>query len=107
MTAYPIWRPHALVEPHCRKYQKKQHVAAVEATWALFQQISSDTNDLDNTPRYWPQVQARGSPAIQDALREIRGRPHVLAKASLYQLYFNSVRPNSHKEYLSPWQIIP
>jgi hypothetical protein len=28
------------------------------------------------------------------------------AKAHTYQLYFNLVRPNSHKENLSPWQII-
>ncbi|MGH9326146.1 MAG: hypothetical protein ACRD2B_05590, partial [Terriglobia bacterium] len=29
-----------------------------------------------------------------------------LAKVHTYQLYFNLVRPNSHKENLSPWQII-
>src|SRR5437879_6326509 len=29
-----------------------------------------------------------------------------LAKALTYQLYFNLVRPNSHKENQSPWQII-
>jgi hypothetical protein len=29
-----------------------------------------------------------------------------LAKAFTYQLYFNLVRPNSHKQNLSPWQIV-
>src|ERR1700751_4635779 len=33
-------------------------------------------------------------------------RGDFLAKAFTYQLYFNLVRPNSHKENLSPWQII-
>ena len=29
-----------------------------------------------------------------------------MAKVSLYQLYFNLARPNSHKRGLTPWQII-
>lgn len=33
-------------------------------------------------------------------------RRDFLAKAFTYQLYFNLVRPNSHKDNLSPWQII-
>src|SRR5215471_1096781 len=33
-------------------------------------------------------------------------RGDFLAKAHTYQLYFNLVRPNSHKDKLSPWQII-
>jgi transposase len=32
-------------------------------------------------------------------------RSEFLAKAHTYQLYFNLVRPNSHKQNLSPWQI--
>ncbi len=39
-------------------------------------------------------------------LETFRGRAEFLAKASLYQLYFNLARPNSHKGGLSPWQII-
>ena len=39
-------------------------------------------------------------------LESFRNRPEFFAKASLYQLYFNLVRPNSHKGYSSPWQII-
>ncbi len=36
----------------------------------------------------------------------LRSRAEFLAKASLYQLYFNLARLNSHKGGLSPWQII-
>ena len=39
-------------------------------------------------------------------LESFRNRPEFFAKASLYQLYFNLVRPNSHKGNLSPWQIL-
>jgi transposase len=39
-------------------------------------------------------------------LETFRSRREFLAKASLYQLYFNLARPNSHKGGLSPWQII-
>ena len=46
---------------------------------------------------------------IEDEFFEIvsfSSRSDFLAKASLYQLYFHLVRPNSHKENRSPWQII-
>ena len=33
-------------------------------------------------------------------------RPEFFAEANIYQLYFNLVRPNSHKGNHSPWQII-
>ncbi len=33
-------------------------------------------------------------------------RSEFLAKATLYQHYFNLARPNFHKRGLSPWQII-
>ncbi len=39
-------------------------------------------------------------------LESFRNRADFLAKASLYQLYFNLARPNAHKGGLSPWQII-
>ncbi len=205
-----IWREHGLIRRRHRKYQRKQDLAAFKATFRLFQQISADTKDLKDIPRYWPQMRARGLPAIQYTAREIRSglqfiafaqrrsggasalfanriqrhlkrcgvdlkhlawqtdngtefigeaqpdgsrsgfpsavtffgsqherippaahtyqsdvetvhrlvedefydletfrsRTEFLAKASLYQLYFNLVRPNSHKADLSPWQII-
>ena len=38
-------------------------------------------------------------------LESFSSRSEFLAKAHTYQLYFNLVRPNSHKQNLSPWQI--
>ena len=46
---------------------------------------------------------------IEDEFFELEtfsSRAEFLAKASLYQLYFNLARPNSHKRGLTPWQII-
>lgn len=203
-----IWRAHGLLPRRRRKYQKKQDLAAVKATWRLFQQISADTKDLCDIPRYWPQAQRLRLPWVQYTAREVRSgllflafasrrsasasavfaqriqrhldrcgvdlrhlvwqtdnggefvgalqpdgsrsgfpaalgdsehirippaahtyqsdvetvhrliedeffdlesfrnRPEFFAKATTYQLYFNLVRPNSHKGYCSPWQII-
>jgi len=203
-----IWREHGLLHKRRRKYQRKQDLAHIKATWRVFQQISADTKDLDDIPRYWPQAQALDLPAIQYTARDVRSglffwafahrrsasasaifadriqkhlqhygvclrdlvwqtdnggefvgsfdrrgrrtgfpavlgdsqhvrippaahtfqsdvetvhrlvedeffdlesfhsRSDFLAKAFTYQLYFNLVRPNSHKENLSPWQII-
>src|SRR6266404_1921384 len=42
-----IWRAQGLLQRRRRKYQKKQDLAAIKATWRLFQQISADTKDLD------------------------------------------------------------
>jgi transposase len=203
-----IWRQHGLIKKRRRKYQRKQVLAAIKATWRLFQQISADTKDLDDIPAYWPQAQAFDLPVVQYTAREIRSgllflafaqarsaaasqvfaariqrhlerlgiclrdlvwqtdnggefigrqgrgprregfpsalgdsqhlrippaahtyqsdvetvhrliedeffdletfssRADFLAKASLYQLYFNLARPNSHKQFQSPWQIV-
>ena len=81
-AAYRIWRQHGLVPKRRRKYQKKQDLAAVKATWRLFQQISADTKDLDDIPHYWPQMQARRLPAIQYTAREVRSGLLFLAFAS-------------------------
>ncbi len=194
-----IWRENGLMKKRRRKYQRKQDLAHIKAQWALFQQISADTKDLDDIPHYWPQAQALGLPAIQYTARDVRSgllfwsfaekrsasasavfasriqqhldrygvslrdlvwqtdnggefkgdfpaalsdsqpvrippaahtyqsdvetvhrleedeffdlesfssRGEFLAKVHTYQLYFNLVRTNSHKENLSPWQII-
>jgi transposase len=194
-----IWHAHGLIQKRRRKYRRKQDLAHIKASWALFQQISADTKDLDDIPRYWLQAQQLGLPTVQYTAREIRSgllfwafaerrsaaasavfaslvqqhlrrygislrdlvwqtdnggefrgdfpkalgdsqhvrippaahtyqsdvetvhrleedeffdledfssRGDFLAKAHTYQLYFNLVRPNSHKEYRSPWQII-
>jgi len=39
-------------------------------------------------------------------LEDFANRGDFLAKVHTYQLYFNLVRPDSHKENQSPWQII-
>ena len=39
-------------------------------------------------------------------LETFSSRSDFLAKVHTYQLYFNLARPNSHKQSLSPWQII-
>ncbi|PYL05695.1 MAG: hypothetical protein DME33_15825 [Verrucomicrobia bacterium] len=194
-----IWHEHGLIAKRRRKYQRKQDLARIKAQWALFQQISADTKDLDDIPRYWQQARHLHLPLIQYTAREIRSgllfwsfaqqrsaaasavfasriqrhlyrygvslrdlvwqtdnggefkgdfpkalgdsqhvrippaahtyqsdvetvhrleedeffdledfasRGDFLAKVHTYQLYFNLARPNSHKENLSPWQII-
>jgi transposase len=199
MAMQRIWREPGLLQPRKKKYQRKQDLAHIKAQWALFQQISADTKDLDDIPHYWPQAQLLGLPAIQYTAREVRSgllfwafaqkrsaaasavfaariqqllercgislrdlvwqtdnggefkgdfpkvlgdsqhvrippaahtyqsdvetvhrleedeffdlekfrsRGEFLAKVHTYQLYFNLVRPNSHKGNLSPWQII-
>jgi transposase len=77
-----ILREHGLIRPRRRKYRKKQDLAALKATWALFQQISADTKDLDDIPHYWPQMRARGLPVIQYTAREVRSGLQFLAYAS-------------------------
>ncbi len=67
-----IWRAHGLLKKRRRKYQRKQDLAHIKAQWALFQQISADTKDLDDIPRYWPQAQQLGLPTIQYTAREVR-----------------------------------
>ena len=203
-----IWRAHGLLHKRRRKYQRKQDLAHIKASWRLFQQISADTKDLNDIPHYWPQAQAFHLPAVQYTARDVRSgflflafaqrrsaaasslfaariqrhlercgvclrdlvwqtdnggefvgsydrqgrrtgfpaalgdsqhvrippaahtfqsdvetvhrlvedeffdlesfssRGDFLAKARTYQLYFNLVRLNSHKQNLSPWQIV-
>jgi len=42
-----IWRQHGLLKKRQRKYQRKQDLAHIKATWRVFQQISADTKDLN------------------------------------------------------------
>ena len=194
-----IWREHAQQKKRPRKKHRKQDHAHIKAQWALIQQNSADTKDLNDIPRYWQQAQRLHLPVVQYTAREIRSgllfwafaqarsasasavfasriqqhldrygvslrdlvwqtdngpefkgdfpkalgdsqhvrippaahtyqsdvetvhrleedeffdledfssRGQFLAKVHTYQLYFNLARPNSHKENLSPWQII-
>src|SRR5208337_1544561 len=52
-----IRREHGLLKKRQKKYQRKQDLAHIKAQWAMFQQISADTKDLDDIPRYWAQAQ--------------------------------------------------
>src|SRR5713101_901978 len=72
MAIQRIWRQHGLLKKRQKKYQRKQDLALIKAQWALFQQISADTKDLDDIPHYWPQAQQLGLPAIQYTAREVR-----------------------------------
>jgi transposase len=67
-----IWRAHGLLKKRRRKYQRKQDLAHIKTTWALFQQISADTKDLDDIPHYWAQAQRFGLPVIQYTARDVR-----------------------------------
>jgi transposase len=67
-----IWRQHGLMKKRRRKYQRKQDLAHIKARWAVFQQISADTKDLDDIPRYWTQAQRLGLPIVQYTARDVR-----------------------------------
>jgi len=82
MAIHRILQEHGLIHPRRRRYQKKQDLAALKATWALFQQISADTKDLDDIPHYWPQMKTLGLPAVQYTAREVRSGLQFLAFAS-------------------------
>jgi len=82
MALQRILRQHGLILPRRRKYPKKQDLAEWKRTWALFQQISADTKDLQDIPHYWSQMKARGLPAVQYTAREVRSGLPFLAYAS-------------------------
>jgi len=76
-----IWRVHGLLRKRRKKYQRKQDLAAVKATWRLFQQISADTKDLCDIPHYWPQAERFDLPWVQYTAREVRSGLLFLAYA--------------------------
>jgi len=77
-----IWRQHGLLHKRRRKYQRKQDLAHIKATWRVFQQISADTKDLDDIPHYWPQAQACDLPARAVPRPRRAQRPAVLGLRS-------------------------
>ncbi len=76
-----IWRAHGLLQTRRRKYQRKQDLAAIQATWRLFQQISAGTKDLDDIPHYWLQAQRLRLPPIEYTACEVRSGLTFLAFA--------------------------
>lgn len=81
-TLERIWHAHGLIHRRRKKYQRKQDLAALKATWRLFQQISADTKDLNDIPHHWPQAQAADPPIVQYTAREVRSGLQFLAFAS-------------------------
>ena len=60
-----IWRAHGLLHRRRRKYQKKQDLAAVKATWRLFQQISAEVQTLlPLTRRKWRNMNSTRRPNL-------------------------------------------
>src|ERR1700736_1623694 len=72
MAIQRIWREHGLIRKRRKKFQRKQDLAAVKATWRLFQQISADTKDLCDIPQFWPQAQSLRLPLVEYTAREVR-----------------------------------
>jgi hypothetical protein len=62
-------RQHGLLKKRRRKYQRNQDLAHIKASWALFQQISADTKDLDAIPRYWLQARQLHLLVVQHTAR--------------------------------------
>src|SRR5216683_6836328 len=64
----PTARLFVTTVPTVRKWLRRfqqQDLAHIKASWALFQQVSADTKDLDDIPRYWLQAQRLHLPVIQ------------------------------------------
>jgi len=76
-----IWRAHVLLHRHRRKYQRKQDLARVKATWRIFQQISADTKDLDDIPHSRPQARAFDLPAVEYTAAMSRSGSDLAARA--------------------------
>jgi hypothetical protein len=72
MAIQRIWRQHGLIRKRRKKYQRKQDLAVVKATWRLFQQISADTKDLCDIPQFWPPAQRLRLPLVEYTAREVR-----------------------------------
>jgi transposase len=75
------WRLHGLMKKRRRKYERKQDLAAVKATWRLFQEIGADIKDLCDLPHYWPQAKGFGLPWVPYTAREVRSGLLFLAYA--------------------------
>ena len=100
-----ILREHDLLRPRRRKYQKKQDLAELKATWALFQQISADTKDLDDIPHYWPQMKAHHLPAVQYTAREVRSGLQFLAYASHRSAQASTLFAQRIQTHLQRWGV--
>jgi hypothetical protein len=83
-----IGHAHGLV--HRRKrYRRQPSLAVFEATGWRLQPISADTQDLDDTPHYWPQAQASNLPSVPDTAREVRGALRSSPSPRVARLYLD------------------
>ncbi len=100
-----IWREHGLLQTRRRKYQRKQDLAAIKATWRLFQQLSADTKDLDDIPHYWLQAQRLRLPPIEYTAREVRSGLTFLAFAQQRSAAASAVFATRIQKHLSRYGV--
>src|SRR5208282_2049366 len=100
-----IWRAHGLLHPRRRKYQRKQDLAHIKATWRVFQQISADTKDLDDIPHYWPQAQAFHLPVVEYTARDVRSGLLFWAFAQRRSASASAVFAARIQQHLDRWGV--
>jgi transposase len=105
MAIQRIWRAHGLIRKRRRKYQRKQDLAAVKATWRLFQQISADTKDLCDIPQFWPQAQSRHLPLVEYTAREVRSGLLFWAFAQKRSAAASAVFAARIQQHLDRWGV--
>src|ERR1700681_3612012 len=105
MAIQRIWRQHGLVRKRRRKYQRKQDLAAVKATWRLFQQISADTKYLCDILQFWPQAQRLRFPLIEYTAREVRSGPLFWAFAQKRSAAASAVFAARIQQHLDRWGV--
>ena len=105
MAIQRIWREHGLLRKRRRKYQRKQDLAAVKATWRLFQQISADTKDLGDIPQFWPQAQSLRLPLVEYTAREVRSGLLFWAFAQKRSAAASAVFAARIQQHLDRWGV--
>src|SRR5512135_1450235 len=105
MAIQRIWREHGLIRKRRKKYQRKQDLAAVKATWRLFQQISADTKDLCDIPQFWPQAQRLRLPLVEYTAREVRSGLLFWAFAQKRSAAASAVFAARIQQHLDRWGV--
>jgi transposase len=105
MAIQRIWRQHGLLHKRRRKYKRKQDLAAVKATWRLFQQISADTKDLCDIPQFWPQAQRLRLPLVEYTAREVRSGLLFWAFAQKRSAAASAVFAARIQQHLDRWGV--
>ena len=105
MAIQRIWREHGLIRKRRKKYQRKQDLAAVKATWRLFQQISADTKDLCDIPQFWPQAQSLRLPLVEYTAREVRSGLLFWAFAQKRSAAASAVFAARIQQHLDRWGV--